>query len=96
VSCAGLTTGHGGEGARITSRISFGGWLYPEGLCAGTACVEAAFSKDEFVCARTSADIEEATSAPTKRRLKAFWTRMSTLRLNFPAKTDRQDVFGWL
>jgi len=38
VSCVGLTLGTGGEGARITSRMFFGGWLYPDALSIGLDC----------------------------------------------------------
>lgn len=92
MSCAGLTTGRGAEGARITSRISFGGLSYPDAsdaLCAETAGEEAAFDEDEFVCAATSTDMDEATSAPTNRRIKVFWNCMSTLRFDFSEKLIR-------
>jgi hypothetical protein len=93
VSCAGLTKGHGGEGARITSSISFGGWSYPDALGAGTAGDEVGFDKDEFVCAATSTDIQEATSVPTKIRLQAFWIGISTLRFNF-RQNGKKDFLG--
>jgi hypothetical protein len=58
VSCVGLTTGDGGEGARITSRMFFGGRLYPEA--------------DESDCAAMGSDIAQTTTAATKKRFKAF------------------------
>src|SRR5271156_6142216 len=71
-SCVGLTSGIGGEGACITSRMYFGGWLYPDG---------------EFDCAATGADTAQAKSAPSKRDFKAFRTDISFLRFNSRAKS---------
>ena len=91
MSCVGLTLGIGGEGARITSRMFFGGWLYPDAPSTGDAGAEVTFEEDEVDCAVMGTHVVKATSVPNKRHFKAFWGGISSLRLNSPAKTDRQD-----
>jgi hypothetical protein len=53
----------GGIGARITSRMFFGGWLYPDVSAAGAAVP---FEEDGVDCAVMGKPIVQATSAPTK------------------------------
>src|SRR5580698_5429660 len=89
-SWVGLTLGTGGEGACITSRMFLGGWLYPDTPSVAIAAAEVTPNeKDALDCAAICA--AQATSAPTKRKCKAFRTGISFLRCNSPAKTDRQD-----
>src|ERR1700689_659281 len=80
MSCAGLTSGTGGEGACITSRMFFGGWLYPDapnGATDGEGTVEGS----DADCARTPEDVAQATSAETKRHFRAFCTGISALHI---------------
>jgi hypothetical protein len=80
VSCVGLTLGVGGEGARMTSRMFVGGWLYPEGSA------KVATDKDEVDCAATGAGVIDAASAATKRQVKLFWAGISSICLGFMRK----------
>ena len=48
MSCVGLTSGAGAEGAFITSRMYWGGWLYPDAPFAGA---EVMLDADDFDCA---------------------------------------------
>src|ERR1700691_1240167 len=82
VSCVGLTAGIGGEGACITSRIFFGGWLYPDEVPTGLAVAEAAFDENAVDCAAIGTDIALAKSAPDKRRFNAFRTGIRSLRFS--------------
>ena len=78
----GLTLCTGSEGARITSRMFFGGWSYPEAPSTGGAGAVSNFDGDAIDCAAVGADIAQATSAPAKRQFKAFWTRISPAHFN--------------
>jgi len=69
MSSVGLITGAGGDGACITSRMFFGGWLYPDAPSIGVAAAEVTNERDEFEfdCAVTGTPVEQATNVPTKR-----------------------------
>jgi hypothetical protein len=67
----------------------FGGWLDPDVASTGVAGAEVTFNK-EVDCAAMGAQVVQAISVPTKRQFKAFWTGISSLRFNSPARTDRQ------
>jgi hypothetical protein len=67
LSCVGLTKGSGGEGARMTAKMFFGGWLYPDVRWTGVADFAAAFDEDEVDCAAVGTDVAEASSAQAKR-----------------------------
>ena len=67
MSSVGLITGAGGDGACITSRMFFGGWLYPDAPSIGVAAAEVTIERDEFDCAVTGTPVEQATNVPTKR-----------------------------
>jgi hypothetical protein len=86
VSFVGLTSGIGGEGACITSKMFLGGWLYPDAPSLGVA--EVTFGGDEFDCAALGTPIVQAKSVPTKRQFKAFRTGISSSPLRFTAKTE--------
>jgi hypothetical protein len=88
-SCVGLIRGWGGEGASMTSRMFFGGWLYPDAPSYGAAG-EATFEKDEFVCAAKGTGVRQTTINPTKREVKAFQAGISLLRFN----TLKQHISG--
>jgi hypothetical protein len=80
VSCVGLTLGLGGDGACITSRMFFGGWLYPDVPSVEVAAVETTFNADGFDWAEMGTAVTQATSAPTNKRFKALRTGISSLR----------------
>jgi hypothetical protein len=63
--------GTGGEGASMTSRMFFGGWLYPDAPSFGATVAEVTLEEDEFDCARMGT-IAQATSAPTKKQSNPF------------------------
>ena len=84
VSLVGLTLAVGGDGARITSRIFFGGWLYPDSPLTGTAGAGVAPFEDEF--GGTGAAL--AASVATKIKGKASWADINSLRLDLSAKKD--------
>jgi hypothetical protein len=73
--------GMGGEGASMTSRMLFGGWLYPDSS-ASAAGAEVAPEEDELDCARTVTDVAQAKSGPTRRQIKVFRAGISSLRFN--------------
>src|SRR5580704_646849 len=79
----------GGEGACITSRMSFGGWLYPEGPSIGVADAAVKFNKDACDCAARGRDTAQARSAPIKRQFKTFRTCITYLRFDSPAAVAR-------
>ncbi len=67
----------------MTSRMFFGGWLYPEDVSAGSAAV---FEEDDTDCAAAGAQNAQTTnasisSAPAKRRFLSLRKCMSFLRL---------------
>jgi hypothetical protein len=68
----GLTKGDGGEGARITSRMFFGGWLYPVAPSIGVTAGEAGFVEDEPDCAWMGKDVAQATSVTARRYLQVY------------------------
>jgi hypothetical protein len=65
-SCVGLILGWGGEAASMTSRMFFGGWLYPDAPSFGTIVAEVTLEEVEFDCARTGT-IAHAASAISNR-----------------------------
>jgi hypothetical protein len=91
VSWVGLTLGIGGEGARMTSRMFFGGWLYPDAFSGAVAAAELTFDADGSDCAAMGTDVPQATRAPAKKQCKAFRTGISSLRFRSLAKTSSQD-----
>jgi hypothetical protein len=86
LSCVGLSRGTGGEGARMTARMFFGGWLYPDVPWIGAVDFAAAFGKDEVDCAAMGTDAAQASSAQAKRQFKAFWIGINCLRFISPGK----------
>jgi hypothetical protein len=64
-SWVGLILGRGGEGASITSRMFFGGWLYPDAPSFGADVAEVTLEV-EFDCARAGT-IAHAARAISKR-----------------------------
>jgi hypothetical protein len=62
----------------------FGGWLYPDAVSLEAA---ATFNEDWFDCATMGTHFAQTTSAPTKRKCRAFRADISSLRFNSPAKT---------
>jgi hypothetical protein len=60
----------------MTSRIFFGGRLYPEALSAGAA----GFESDEGDCAVIGTQVEQTMSAPTKKQFQTFRTCINFLR----------------
>jgi hypothetical protein len=82
----------------------FGGWLYPDAPSVADAGVAAAFNelglngltfnKDEFDCAAMGTEVEQATSAPTKRKCKAFRTGISSPASIHRKKPGEKSYFG--
>ena len=91
MSCVGLTMGVGGEGACITSKMFFGGWLYPDACSTGFAGAAVPFERGTFDSADMGADAAQTTSPPAKRHFKALRTGISLLRFTPRAKIDRRD-----
>ena len=58
--------GSGGEGASMTSRMFFGGWLYPLAPSFGATVAEVALEEAESDCARMGV-MAHAASAISKR-----------------------------
>jgi hypothetical protein len=79
--------GCGGAGARMTSRIFCGGWLYPDAFSLG-AGAEGAFAEDDVDCALIGARAAQIMSTPIKRRPTAFRIRMNSLRMDSPAEAN--------
>lgn len=69
LSWVGLTTGWGGDPARITSRMFCGGWLYPDAASAGFADDGRA---EEADCAVTREDVAHVKSAAARRQNTAL------------------------
>lgn len=95
----GLTRGCGGEGARITSRMYCGGWLYPEAVSAGFAG-DAGFAVGEADCAKARTpkkQIAKAAAAQRKgfRILIVFSPRLDELQsLTFATHEDSEEQPG--
>ena len=70
-SCVGLTTGCGGDGARITSRMYFGGWLYPEAVSAAFD-TDTGFGEDGAACAAATTPMRQTNSAVPTAQQKGF------------------------
>jgi hypothetical protein len=64
----------------MTSRMFFGGWLYPEVASTGLAGAGVTLDENEVACPAMGTDVAQATSAPTKRQFKAFRPGISSLR----------------
>jgi hypothetical protein len=77
-SCVGLTSGAGGAGAFITSRMSWGGLLYPDAPFAGT---EVALDADGFDCAAIDKQVVQTMSAAANIKLRTLWNLIIFLRL---------------
>jgi len=73
-----------------------GGLSYPDAPAIGVAGTELLFNRVEFVCAAIGTDVAQATSAPTKKQFKAFWSGTSSPRFISQAKTDIQDNTAWV
>jgi hypothetical protein len=73
----------------MTSRIPFGGWLYPDAPSFATAA-ELTFARDDLDCAAMGTDVKQATTIPTKKHVKAFCAGISSLLFN----TLEQDLSG--
>jgi hypothetical protein len=69
----------GGDCACITSRMDFGGWLYPDALAAaaGTAVEGVALDGDELDWAVADAHVARRRRAPTKRVREVFRKRIN-------------------
>ena len=81
-SCVGLTSGTGGDGASMTSRMSFGGRLYPDALSFDAGGAEVTFEKEELDCAAMRTDVARASSAPSSIKVKVLGVGISFLRFN--------------
>ena len=94
VSCVGLTSGTGDEGAFITSKMLFGGLSYPDVPATGVATVFLA--KAEFDCPARGADVTQAINAPVKRQCNVFRTGIGPPRFNSRVRTERQNFASWV
>jgi hypothetical protein len=72
-------------GARITSRIFFGGWLYPDVVSLAAAGAAAAIEEVDVNvdCAAVGTHAAPATSTAVSRSFNAFW-----IIINFSASTS--------
>jgi hypothetical protein len=85
----------GGEGASMTSRMFFGGWLYPDAASTGVAGTEDAFDRDAPGCAAIGTDIAQKTSAATKRQFRVFLTGIPSLPFNSLANPTYRILRGF-
>jgi len=74
MSCVGLTSGTGSEGACITSKMYWGGLSYPDVLWTGVAATEVTFAVDDLDCAAIGRQIAATTTPPTTKEFKFFRT----------------------
>jgi len=70
----------------MTSKMFFGGWLYPDGLSLEIADAKATFNEEGLDCAARDIEVAQVRtpSAPAKKQFKAFRTGIGSLRCILP------------